>query len=91
MTELIPGDVFYCFGLLLNNLNLAQFDDNHFDERRVNYILNTWLDREYNAKGEGSLFPLKHYEGDCRNLDIWGQMNAWIAENFPHTDEWLYN
>ena len=91
MTELIPGDIFYCFGLLLNNLNLTQFDDNHFDERRVNYILNTWLDREYNSKGEGSLFPLKHYEGDCRNLDIWGQMNAWIAENFPHTDDWLYN
>ena len=91
MTELMPGDLFYCFGILLTNLNLVQFNDSHFDEGRVNYILNTWLDRKYDSQGNGSLFPLKSYDGDCRNLDIWGQMNAWIAENFPHTDDWLYN
>ena len=90
MTELIPGDLYDCVGILFTNLNLVQFTDNQFDERRVNYILNTWLDRQYNAQGEGSLFPLKSYDGDCRNLDIWGQMNAWIAENFPYTDDWLY-
>ena len=89
MTELIPGDLFNCFYILLDNLGLTQFRDSNFDERKVNYILNVWLDRSYDAAGEGSLFPLRNYDGDCRTLDTWGQMNAWIAENFPHTDEWL--
>lgn len=91
MTELIELDLYSCFWILLANLGLEKYNDNHFDEGGVNYILNVWLNRHYDAQGNGSLFPLKGYEGDCRNLDIWGQMNAWLEENFPHTNEWLNN
>ncbi len=90
MTELLTMDIWDWFWDLIRNLRLDTFDDNHFDERGVNYILNIWLNRQYDARGNGSLFPLKSYAGDCRNLDIWGQMNAWIDENYPHTDDWLY-
>lgn len=90
MTEILTMDIYDWFWDLIKNLKLDRFDDAHFDERGVNYILNVWLDRHYDSHGNGSLFPLREYSGDCRNLDIWGQMNAWISENYPHTDDWLY-
>lgn len=91
MTETLSADIWYCFWTLMDNLQLTQFDDTRFDEDRVCYILNIWLDRKYDSRGNGSLFPLNNYSGDCRNLDIWGQMNAWISENYPHTDDWLFD
>lgn len=91
MTEILTMDIWDWFWDLIHNLGLDQFDDVHFDERGVNYILNVWLDRGYDSHGNGSIFPLTDYQGDCRTLDIWGQMNAWISENYPHTDEWLFN
>lgn len=90
MRELLTMDIYDWFWDLLRNLGLNKFDDDGFDERGVNYILTEWLDRHYDSLGNGSLFPLKRYSGDCRNLDTWGQMNAWIAENYPHSDNWLY-
>lgn len=89
MTEYLCCDISDWFWDLINNLELNKFNDHSFDERGVSYILSVWLDRGYDAKGNGSLFPLKGYFGDCRNLDTWGQMNAWIAENYPHDDNWL--
>lgn len=89
MMELLDYDIYTWFWRLIQNLNLYVFDNSHFDEKLVNYILNQWLDREYDASGNGSLFPLIRYSGDCRNLDTWGQMNIWISENYPHTDDWL--
>ena len=90
MTDFVEEiDIHTAFWQMLSNLGLDQFYDGRFDEGRVNYILNVWLDREYDQFGNGSLFPLKEYRGDCRSLDIWGQMNAWISENYPHTDAWL--
>lgn len=77
------------FWVLLENLCLDQFDDENYDARGVEYLINTWLHREYDKNGAGSIFPLQNYSGDCRNLDIWSQMNAWINENYPTDDSWL--
>ncbi len=90
MTEILTAEIFDWFWDLMRNLGLDKFNDSNFDERGVSYILNVWLDRTYDSKGNGSIFPLRNYSGDCRNLDIWGQMNIWISENYPHTDNWLY-
>lgn len=91
MTEMLSDDIFNWFWTLMSNLRLDWFtDDYQFDEGRINDILNVWLDRQYDANGNGSLFPVHGYSGDCRNLDTWGQMNVWISENFPHSSEWLY-
>lgn len=89
MTEILSDDIFTWFWCLLRNLHLDVYDDCHFDANKVSDILYVWLEREYDPHGNGSLFPLTGYLGDCRTLDTWGQMNAWIAENFPHSDEWL--
>ena len=90
MTELLDNDIYTWFWVLIRNLGLDRFDDNHFDEGHIQYVLNVWLDRQYDFKGNGSLFPVSGYTGDMRNLDIWGQMNVWISINYPHTDDWLY-
>lgn len=91
MVEILTCDIYDWFWDLLRNLTLDRFDDANFDENEINYILNRWLDRTYSRDGRGSIFPLNSYQGDCRNLDTWSQMNAWIAENFPHDDSWLYD
>lgn len=91
MVELLTIDIYTWFWQLIKNLGLDKFDDGRFDERGVSYILSVWLNRAYDSAGTGSLFPLKAYSGDCRNLDTWGQMNAWIAENYPHSDNWLFD
>ena len=91
MVEILTMDIWDWFWDLMYNLGLDRFDDVNFDEDGVNYILCIWLDRGYDSHGNGSLFPLREYKGDCRNLDIWGQMNAWIEENYPHDSDWLYN
>lgn len=89
MVEILTMDIYDWFWDLLNNLKLDQFDDAHFDKDKVDHILTVWLSRQFDSKGNGSLFPLSNYPGDCRNLDVWSQMNAWIEENYPHSDDWL--
>lgn len=91
MVDILTMDIRDWFWDILKNLGLDRFDDYSFDEGNINYILNVWLNREYGPSGNGSLFPLREYTGDVRNLDILSQMNIWINENYPHTDSWLYD
>ena len=79
----------HCFWDLIGNLGLSVCTDQDFDEAYVIGIIENLLDHNYASDGEGSLFPLHEYHGDCRNLDIWSQMNAWINENYPENDDWL--
>ena len=78
-----------CFWMLIENLGLDQYEDGDYDPRKVESIIQAWLNHNYKSNGVGSIFPLKHYSGDCRNLDIWSQMNAWISENYPADESWL--
>ena len=89
MEDQLANDIETWFWVLIENLCLDQFDDNNYDPRGVEYLVQSWLHRRYRKNGAGSIFPLKHYPGDCRNLDIWSQMNAWINENYPTDDSWL--
>ena len=90
MEDQLACDIETWFWELIKNLHLDQFTDYNYDPRGVEYIIKSWLHRNYSKNGAGSLFPLEHYTGDCRNLDIWSQMNAWINENYPTDDSWLY-
>ena len=89
MEDQLSCDVETWFWQLIDNLCLDQFSDDNYDARGVEYLVNTWLNRNYSSNGAGSIFPLNNYPGDCRNLDIWSQMNAWINENYPSDDSWL--
>lgn len=89
MVDQLTCDIETWFWVLIENLTLDQFTDDNYDSRGVEYIVNTWLHRKYCKNGAGSIFPLQHYAGDCRNLEIWSQMNAWINENYPSNSDWL--
>lgn len=89
MVDTLSCDIETWFWTLMDNLSLTRFDDDDYDSRGVEYIVNTWLHHKYCKDGTGSIFPLKNYPGDCRNMDVWTAMNAWILENYPVDDSWL--
>ena len=74
------------FKELITNLGLSLTDtDDNVIFSKVDY----WLDREFDSRGRGSIFPLNHYSGDARALDVFDAMNIYIGENYPISDDWL--
>ena len=43
--------------------------------------LDGFINRQYEANGEGGLFPLKGVCEDQREVEIWYQMNAYLYEH----------
>lgn len=80
-TEYI-GDDCDIFEELLDNLDLLSFDNENYDEIEVGDILDTWMGRKFNFDGCGSIFPLIHPSRDQRDIEIWGQMQEYINENW---------
>ena len=73
------------FWEMIENLGIEDFEDEDFFGRdsvkRINFVLNRWLDRRFGYSGEGSPFPLKHPIGDQRKTEIWYQMQYYLVEN----------
>lgn len=81
MTE--PNIPKYFKELIKNlGLNLSITDD-----RDIFSIIDRWLDREFDSRGRGSIFPFRRYMGDARTLDVFDAMNIYIGENYPILDE----
>ncbi|MBO7452230.1 MAG: hypothetical protein J6U54_18030 [Clostridiales bacterium] len=89
MTDQLGEDIATWFWVIIDNLGLNSYTDDDYYPQGVDVKLNNWMRHEYGADGVGSIFPLQHYRGDCRNLDVWSQMNAWINENYPSDNSWL--
>lgn len=74
------------FWEMVKNIGLDQFDDDHYAElygrEQVRHILDSFLARGYCSNGEGGLFPLRYRVGDQREMELWYQMNAYIAERY---------
>ncbi len=71
------------FWHMLENLDLAQFNDKEYHEihqRGIDEALDQVIWRTYYPDGFGGLFPLKHPKLDQRNVEIWYQLNAYIME-----------
>lgn len=77
------------FWEMLSNLGLLIFDDRNYDEFEVSRRLNTWMDREFDKSGQGSIYPLpEEIDIDSRNMEIWNQMNKYLLVHYPVGD-WL--
>ena len=65
------------------SLGIAGYTDMVYDEREVNYILDTFLSRRYSRTGDGGLFSIPNlpYDRDMRTAEIWSQMN-WFINRF---------
>lgn len=71
---------------MIRNLDLSA----RKTEYEVNRIVTDWLDGSFDKDGKGSPFPVIHYTGDVRILDLWSQMNIYIHERYPLSDTWLH-
>ena len=80
-----PGDdhIERWFWIMLDNLKLLEFDDDHYDHGFVIHKLDIWLTRKFTSSGKNGIFPLKKPTSDQRDIDIWYQMQAYLTENYP--------
>lgn len=62
------------------NLGLGSMDDNRYDEKLVDQVINRFLDREYEPNGKGGLFTVKHCYEDLRDVEIWYQL-CWYLDD----------
>ncbi len=74
------------FWEMIHNIGLDQFDDDDFDEAMdnsvIDYILNRLVNRTYDRRGNGSLFPCKRYGRNLAKVEIWYQMQQYLHENY---------
>ena len=70
---------------LLGNLELHRMSDplGRPKYRRVLEIMNTVITRSYSPDGTGGFFPLAWPDDDQTTVELWYQMNAYVAELHP--------
>lgn len=66
------------FWNMVVSLGLGSMSDSRYDEREVDYILDRFLSRSYQANGKGGLFTIEDFPYDLRGIDIWYQMMWYI-------------
>lgn len=71
------------FWIMIDNLGLDQMDDYEFDEDYCNYILERFLNREYDSDGFGGPFFIHDFDGDMTNMELWYQLNFYIDSRYP--------
>lgn len=68
------------FWTMLENCGLLTFNDDDWDEEKVDQIISFVLDRKYSKDGVGGFWPLKNPRKDQRKVDLWYQANYYIGE-----------
>ena len=68
------------FWEMVVNLGLGPMTDNRFNKTEIDYILNRFLNREYDHDGSGGLFYIRNCNKDLRTAEIWYQLN-WYLDN----------
>lgn len=76
------------FWIMLDNLGLTVYDDDRFDVDIVKNIVDNWMFRRFETDGFGSVFPLKYPGRNQKTLEIWFQMQDYLAENFDDEGSW---
>lgn len=64
---------------MIRSLGLSPYDDNHFNYKLVEGIVDRFLDRRYDANGRGGLFTVTSRCEDLRSVEIWYQM-CWYLD-----------
>lgn len=70
------------FWLMIDNLEISKYTDEHFDEEDIKEKINKMIKRQYDKKGNGSMFPIHDNGIDQRKNELWYQLCAWFDENY---------
>lgn len=77
-----------CFWVLIDNLGLDRFDDEHYGmwngREKIMTAIDTFLYRRYCKNGRGGIFPIQRTKKDMRKIELWEQMNMYIAQNYTY-------
>lgn len=78
-----PGDdhIERWFWEMLSNLDVL-YPDDRYEHGIVEYKLDTWMLKRYDRDGTGSVFPLKNWRYDQREIDVWYQGQLYLSENW---------
>ena len=63
------------------NLGLGSMTDDRYDEDYVDFVIERFLDRDYEPDGEGGLFHIRRCHQDVRDVEIWYQL-CWYLDSF---------
>jgi hypothetical protein len=84
------------FWIFMKNLGLDYLTNDKCTSEAENYVhmvITRWLDRRFDSNGNKSPFPIKKRSEDMRKVDIWYQMQWYLAENYelfaPDLDEFF--
>lgn len=81
MEDLFVGPRFgRWFKVMISSLGLRYETDDYYDENYVEYIISSFLNREYNEDGDGGLFRVHDHTVDMTKTEIWYQMNVYLRE-----------
>lgn len=66
------------FWEMIKNLGLGAMYDSNFDKDYVEFVVQRFLNREYERDGHGSLFVIRNCKEDLRRVEIWYQLNWYL-------------
>ncbi len=61
------------FWHMIDSLGLNKMTDDDYEDDYVEYVIERFLNREYEPNGEGGLFRFNNIEKDVRQAQIWNQ------------------
>ena len=70
---------------MIDNLGLSKETNSHYNANTVDYILDRFLNREYDRNGKGGLFVIHNPQNDMRGVEIWTQL-CWYLDDFLHRE-----
>lgn len=68
------------FWLMIENLDLKDMTDKHFDKKYIIDRINMFLDREYEPDGNGNIIYIENCQDDLRKVEIWNQ-TCWFLDS----------
>lgn len=71
----------FWFWKMIDSIGLSNASDDSFHHYKVQYMIDRFLDRDYEPNGKGGLFTVRNSRYDLREVEIWYQM-CWYLDEF---------
>lgn len=70
----------YWFRIFIDNLRLSDMYDANFDHDYCLDILNCFVWRLYDEKGDGGIFPMRNPKSNQKKLEVWYQFCEYLMD-----------